>query len=123
MSSIFADDSDFIQLDFFSELPEQPQMSENIEILQVINGELLLQTGGGEKKLSAGDFVLINANTVYELRGGAAIYARLSLAANRIYNLLGKSSVRFQCGPENREEPAYLRLEALLWRIYEAALH
>lgn len=123
MSSIFADDSDFIQLDFFSELPEQPQMSENIEILQVINGELLLQTGGGEKKLSAGDFVLINANTVYELRGGAAIYARLSLAANRIYNLLGKSSVRFQCGPENWEEPAYLRLEALLWRIYEAALH
>ena len=38
MSSIIADDSDFIQLDFFSELPEQPQMSENIEILQVING-------------------------------------------------------------------------------------
>ena len=118
----YTDDNSFVKVNYISDSSISPSMSSDIVILHVITGSARLSVGGVNCSLGEGDFFLINPNTIFEFRIEKTLCGIIEISSQRVMNLLGKIYAEFVCGPEQKGDPSYARLEGILWKIYEASL-
>ncbi len=101
-----------VELDFITERYRAFHYHENIELLFVISGKMVMTIEGNAYPMNTGDMIAVNANRKHSYNGSRdLVLGRFLISYAKVSELLGQNQVVFLCysGEEFNEEHRDLR--------------
>lgn len=96
---------------------------QDLELLYVLRGALTVKIGEQVTVMDEGDVLLVNADKVHTMRGGAdCLYAQLMIAAQLVGDILSNADVMFRCDSSREDGQRYRDLCSLLDQLLDRYL-